>query len=498
MREPSPLSAANLDRRDLAVEGIQASLFRQIRSAILSGLLKPSVALPSTRALARDLGVARQTIVLTYERLGAEGYIETIRGAVTRVSQILPETLLDAALPGKTGQRLSLETTAPGLSKRGTAIAASRITPARAGASLLAPGIPALDVFPWRLWDKLNAELWRSHPTELLSYGDPRGYRPLREAIATYLAPSRGIACHADQVIVTAGSQQAIDLVARLLADPGDQAWVEEPAYVAGRNALTAAGLKIIPINVDEEELDCAVGETLAPNARLALVSPSHQYPLGVAMTLRRRLALMNWAERSNAWIIEDDYDSEFRYFGRPLLPLAALSDTATRVIYVGTFSKTLAPGLRLGFLIAPPSLVDAVATGRGLMDRQAPGPSQAVLAEFIARGHLAGHVRRMRGLYEERRDALIEAIDQHAANVLTASAPTCGLHLIAWLRDGSGSDATVYRRAIEMGLQTPALSGYYLGDCPRPGLVVGFASTPAEQMASAVKALATAAALSR
>lgn len=497
MREPSPLSAANFDRLDLAVEGIQASLFRQIRSAILNGLLKPGVALPSTRTLARDLGVARQTIVLTYERLSAEGYIETIRGAVTRVSQILPETLLDAAGPGKTGQRLSLETTAPGLSKRGTAIASSRITPARAGASLLAPGIPALDQFPWRLWEKLNAELWRSHPTELLNYGDARGYRPLREAIATYLAPSRGIACHADQVIVTAGSQQAIDLVARLLADPGDQAWVEEPAYVAGRNALSAAGLKIIPIDVDEEGLDSAVGEALAPNARLALVSPSHQYPLGVAMTLRRRLALLNWAERSNAWIIEDDYDSEFRYFGRPLLPLAALSDSNIRVIYVGTFSKILAPGLRLGFLIAPPSLVDTFATARGLMDRQAPGPTQAVLAESIARGHLAGHIRRMRGLYQERRDALIEAIDQHAAAVLTASAPICGLHLIAWPRDGSDSDSVLYRRALAMGLQTPALSGYYLGDCPRPGLLVGFASTPAERMASAIKALATAGALS-
>ncbi len=489
MRPPYPSPISWLDLSGFEDEGLQAGLFRQIRSAILSGLLKPSMALPSTRALARDLGVARQTVVLAYERLSAEGYIETAKRSATRVSRVLPEALLHAAPRGPGERRAKQATSAAGLSRRGAAIANLTITPAQPGASLLAPGVPALDAFPWRIWEALSGELSRSHPTELLGYGDPRGYRPLREAIATYLAPARGIACEPDQVLITTGSQQAIDLVARLLADPDDQAWVEEPAYVAGRNALQAAGLRTISIDVDEEGLDPSIGEARAPKARLALVSPSHQYPLGVVMSLRRRLALLDWAERNDAWILEDDYDSEFRYSGRPLQPLAALS-TGGRVIYVGTFSKLLAPALRLGFLIAPPNLVDAFATARGLMDRHSPGPSQAVLAEFIHRGHLASHVRRMRGLYEQRRNALMDALAEHSAGKLLATPPACGLHLVVWPEDRSLSDVELYRAAIERGLQTPPISRYYAGPCPRPGLLLGFANTPVDRMSDAVHLL--------
>lgn len=445
--------------------------------------------LPSTRALAAGLGMAWQTVVLAYERLAVEGYAEMVPGSATRVSHVLPEALLHVAA-GQAESRHPGAGPADGLSSRGLAISRLPVTPAQPGASLLAPGIPALDKFPWRLWEKLGAELWRSRPEGLLGYGDPRGHRPLREAIAAYLAPVRGLSCDASQVFVTAGSQQGIDLTARLLADAGDSALVEEPAYVAGRNALAAAGLQTVPVPVDEEGFDCAHGELAAPGARLALVTPSHQYPLGAVMSLRRRLALLDWAERRGAWIIEDDYDSEFRYAGRPLQPLAALVGGRGRVIYVGTLSKVLAPGLRLGFLVVPPRFVDAFLAARGLMDRQSPGPSQSVLAEFIMRGHLAVHIRRMRGLYEERRDALMAAIRDHAGGVLTATPPDCGLHVVAWLGDGAQPDAVVYRRAIQHGLQTPPLSAYYAGDCPRHGLVAGFANTPSETMGQAVAAL--------
>jgi GntR family transcriptional regulator/MocR family aminotransferase len=481
-----------LDRALLEAEGFQAGIVSQLRSAILYGHLKPGVPLPSTRTLAHDLGIARQTVVAAYERLADEGYVEAAHGSVTRVSRVLPEALLHVAHHPKKADSPKRPTKTR-LSSRGAAIAQLALTPARAGASLLAPGVPALDEFPWRTWEKLYVELWRSRPTGLLGYGDPRGHLPLREAIAVNLGSVRGLACDAEQVFITAGSQQAIDLAARLLADVGDEAWVEEPAYVAGRNALVAAGLKAVPISVDDEGLNCALGEAVAPNARLALVTPSHQYPLGAVMSLRRRLGLLDWAERHDAWIVEDDYDSEFRYAGRPLQPLAALARANGRVVYVGTFSKVLAPALRLGFMVVPRRLVDAFLSGRGLMDRQPAGPSQSVLAEFIMRGHLATHIRRMRGLYEERRDALMMAIHEHGRGLLTASPPDCGLHVIAWLGPDAGPDEAIYRRAVQSGLQTPSLSAYYAGKSPRPGLLVGFASTSSEMMVPSVITLAAA-----
>lgn len=490
MPRPAPLWTTSIDRATLAAEGLQAGLLRQMRSAILGGLLKPGVALPSTRALARELGIARQTCVLAYERLAAEGYIETVPGSGTRVSSALPEALLrveGGASPQPPAGAVGC------LSSRGSLIAGLAVTPARPGGALLAPGIPALDEFPWKPWAKLSAEMWRGSPSGLLGYGDPRGHRPLREAIAADLAPLRGLVCDADQVFITAGSQQAIDLAARLLADPGAQAWVEEPAYVAGRNALLAAGLRTVPVPVDDEGLDPALGEQAAPHASLVLVTPSHQYPLGQVMSLRRRLALLDWAERRGAWIIEDDYDSEFRYGGRPLQPLAALARATSRVIYVGTFSKVLAPALRLGFMIVPSGLVEAFLTARALMDRQPPWPSQSVLAAFIGRGHLASHIRRMRVLYEERRDSLISAIGRHGAGRLVAEAPDCGLHLVAWLADDALCDTTVYALALRHGLQTPPLSRYYAGACMRQGLLVGFANTPSDLMERAVIALAAA-----
>jgi len=474
-------------------DGFQDQIAAYVRSAILRGVLKTGVAVPSTRVLARDLGVARQTVVLAYARLVAEGYLDSKPGSATRVSAVLPENLLHTARDGTRAARSARQAPAAPLSLRGAATARLPVTPARPGAGLLAPGIPALDEFPYRVWEQLAAEVWRGRPTGLLGYAEPGGHRPLRAAIAAYLAPVRGIACSPCQVVVTSGSQQAIALAAQMLADPGEVAWVEDPAYVAGRHALAAAGLRTVPVPVDGEGLDAAAGERLAPWARLVLVTPSHQYPLGAVMSLRRRLSLLDWARRACAWVIEDDYDSEFRYDGRPLQPLAALEPGSGRVVYVGTFSKVLAPGLRFGYLVLPPGLVDAFMAARALSDRQPPGPEQAVLAEFIHRGHLARHVRRMRGLYEARRDALSAAVMRHAGGLLAIVPPPCGLHVVGDLLQPNLSDVDAYRCALQRGLQTPPLSAYYANAPARSGLLLGFANSAEGVMDSSVRSLVAA-----
>lgn len=487
---PLPMPGFALDRS--RADGWQDQIFAHFRALILDGALKAGAVVPSSRALARDIGVARQTVVLAYSRLAAEGYLTGSPGSATRVSALLPDSLL----PTPRGLRSEAVRRSPnlsdaGLSRRGRTTAALPVTAARPGAAMLAPGLPAVDAFPGQVWARLSAEVWRGGAPSLLGYGDPAGYRPLRQAIAAYLGAMRGIACTAEQVVVTSGSQQAISLAAQLLADAGDAAWVEDPAYVAGRNALSAAGLRTVPVPVDMEGVDVAAGEASAAHARLALVTPSHQYPLGAVMSLRRRFALLAWAERANAWVIEDDYDGEFRYSGRPLQPLAALDAGQERVIYVGTFSKVLAPGLRLGYVVLPGRLVDAFVSARALADRQSPGPDQAILAEFIARGYLARHIRTMRALYRARRDALAEAVARHAGGLLDMGLPQCGLHALGLLSDHSLIDTEIYGRALRLGLQTPPLSAYYSSSHPQSGLLLGFASTPEEQIAPAVRTLA-------
>jgi GntR family transcriptional regulator/MocR family aminotransferase len=467
----------------------QQAVFDRLRLGILAGTLPCGARLPPTRALAEELGVARQTVVLAYERLASEGYVRARTGSGTYVAPDLPDAAPASAAPPPTA--------ASSLSARGQRLAD---VPATASSrdnglgTLLAGGIPAPDLFPTQAWARCSTRILKNLSSELTGYPPPQGYPELRVQIAAHLAATRGLLADPANIVVTAGTQQALRIAAELLLDPGDTAWVENPGYIAGRGALLAAGGVPIPVPSDAEGLDVATGIQLAPTARLVLVAPSHATPLGGALPIARRLALLDWAGRASAWVLEDDCDSEFRWTGHPLPPLATL-DRAGRVIYCGTFSKTLAPALRLGFAVVPAPLVAAFVRVGTLMDRGIDTFNQAVLAEFMRQGLLAPHIRRMRTEYARRRAALLTAMARHAPSVAPIAAPG-GLHMVSRLPERVDEAATV-AACRNRGLAVSPLGAYYAGTPRMVGLVMGFASTPealaadtARRLESAVRAV--------
>jgi GntR family transcriptional regulator/MocR family aminotransferase len=349
--------------------------------------------------------------------------------------------------------------------------------------------MPALDAFPQAVWTRLLARSVRRHGPTLLAYGDAAGYRPLREAIAAYLASARGVRCSWEQVVVLSGAQQGIELATRILIDPGDQVWHEEPGYLGARGAFRTSGASLVPVRVDDEGLDVGAGIAAAPSARLAYVTPSHQYPLGVTMSLARRLSLLAWAERSGAWIIEDDYDSEFRYSGRPIAAVQGLDEHA-RVVYVGTFNKVMFPSLRLAYVVAPPDIVNAIVAARALSDGHPPLHVQAALTDFLAEGHFGAHVRRMRTLYQERRDVLVETLGAQLGGSVSLGPTDAGMHVVAHL-DGRHDDLVLASRAAEAGFGAAALSRQYLRRHPPAGLLLGFTGSPPDELRSGVRRLA-------
>lgn len=478
MKQPAGALLPNLEAPFAAGSPLHLQIYRRIRGAILGGALPPGSRLPSTRTLAADLGVSRNTTEEAFSQLEAEGYLVRRVGDGTYVA--LPDSPAPPPRPRAGGPVRS-----PGsrsLSARGRAIAGAGACPEPTVPRPFAAGLPALEAFPFDTWSRLLARRLRRSGRDLLGYGDPAGYGPLREAVAAYLGTARGVTCNPRQVIVLTSSQQALDLAARLLVDPGDEVWMEEPGYLGGRAALTAAGARIVPVPVDENGLDVARGESLAPGARLAYVTPSHQYPLGVTLSLERRLALLAWAERAGSFLVEDDYDSEFRYTGRPLAAIQGL-DSAGRVLYVGTFTKALFPSIRLAYLVAPEDLVDAFVHARTLMDGHTPTLLQAVLADFLAEGHFGAHVRRMRALYHERRDALLEA-------GATLGPVEAGFHATLHLPAGT-DDVAVARRAAARGIEVQPLSRFYAGSTVTPGLVLGFAGIAPEAIREGMRRLA-------
>jgi GntR family transcriptional regulator/MocR family aminotransferase len=474
-------------------DGSAIPLFRQlyeaIRHAILSGQLGPATRIPATRMLAADLGVARNTVLNAFDQLLAEGYLVGRLGSGTYVAPTLPDDLLQTRAPPQPVRHP--QRSGRLLSRRGQALANAPRPLARPVGQPVAfrPGVPALDAFPDKLWLRLCKKYARPATGELFDYGDPAGYFPLREAIAGYLRTARAVSCSADQVIVVGGTQHALDLIARVLLDPGDTVWLEDPCYIGARGALLGAGARVIAVPVDNDGFDVAAAQKRHREARLCYVTPSHQYPLGVTMSLARRLALLDWARRARAWIVEDDYDSEFRYAGRPLASLQGL-DRDQRVLYVGSFSKVLFPALRLGYLVAPPDLVKAFAAARALADHHSPSLTQALLADFIADGHLARHIRRMRTLYEERQLALVKATRRELGDCLSVAPAEMGLHVVGWLPEGV-DDREASRHARAGGVEAPPLSAYRMERGERGGLLLGYAATAPRQIRDGVRRLA-------
>jgi GntR family transcriptional regulator/MocR family aminotransferase len=484
-----PLLALTLDPQSSV--SLYQQLYDGLRSAILTGRLTAGTRLPATRTLASELGISRTTVVTALEQLQTEGYLEARVGSGTYVARVLPEELLHAS---KTARQADRQTRAPrALSQRAQLLARTSLLtiPKPGRVCAFQAGLPALDEIPFDIWSRLAARYYRHTPRELLSYGDAAGYRPLREAIAAYLNTSRAVRCTAEQVIVVSGTQQGLEIATRLLLEPGDGVWMEEPGYTKARDILIAAGARLHPVPVDQEGLNVANGQAVCPGARLVYVSPSHQYPLGVIMSLSRRLALLEWAHQAGAWILEDDYDSEYRYRGRPLSSLQGL-DTREQVIYMGTFSKVLFPALRLGYLVVPSDLVDTFIAARALLDRHSPQLEQAILADFIAEGHFVRHIRRMRTLYEHRQQVLLEVARQELAGLLEVSPHEAGMHLVGWLPPDR-DDRTVSRRAALKGVDVQALSVYALCGTTRPGLLLGYTCFTDDEICEGVRRLAQA-----
>jgi len=471
----------------------QAAVFERLRRGILSGTLAPGVRLPASRHLAEELGVARQTVVLAYERLAAEGYVRARMGSGTYVATDLPDA---TPAPGRASERAAAQCTNM-LSRRGAAIAATPMSAQPVGAAesqLLAPGVPAHDMFPTAAWARETARVLRALPAQYLGYPDPQGLPELRVEIAAHLAATRGLIADPDQIVVTTGTQQALRVAADLVLDPGAPAWVEEPGYIAGRGALIASGAVPVPVPSDADGIDVAAGMRLAPDARLALVAPSHATPLGGALTIGRRFALLDWAAQAGAWVLEDDCDSEFRWSGKPLPPLASLDPahgSTGRVIYCGTFSKTLAPALRLGFAVVPAPLTGAFVRVRALTDRGPATLQQAVLAGFMRAGLLAPHIRRSRTEYARRRIALLEALRRHCVQATPYAAPG-GLHLVVELAGGS-HEGKIAAASRDRGLSVAPLGAYYSETPQMCGLVLGFATCPVAMAADAARRLAAA-----
>jgi GntR family transcriptional regulator/MocR family aminotransferase len=461
------------------------------RQAIIDGRLRSGQRVPSSRNLADELKISRVPVMSAYEQLYAEGYLETFVGAGTCVARSIPGGALkqsvagllhapsaapDNAAPRRISRRASLMQTAPQTWLNN--LGAFRV------------GMPALDQFPASVWSKLVNRHSRKPPIGLMAYGDPMGHLPFREAIAEYLNTVRAVRCDASQILITTGSQQALQMCANVLLDVNDRIWVEEPGYPGARQALSVAGARLVPVPVDQEGLDVAEGMRVGRGARAVYITPSHQFPLGVTMSATRRMQLLHWATRNGAWIIEDDYDSEYRSGGRPIASLQGL-DVDERVIYAGTFSKVMFPALRLGYLVVPKDLVPAFFAARDAADTFTSTLYQMVMTDFIREGHFARHIRRMRALYMERRTTLLEAIGEQADGKLEAIGTEAGMHLVALLPPGV-DDVEVSIKAARKGVSARPLSPCYLHPPKRGGLILGYGGAQMEEILDSVRKLRT------
>ena len=469
-----------VDRR--APEPVFRQIYRQIRGSIQSRALRAGARLPSTRELALRLGVSRTSAVAAYEQLTAEGWLSSRVGAGAYVCHDLPEPFpVDRADQAPPAARLVPDR--EDLFGPLVLDEAPREQP-------FAMGLCLIDARTADAWRRATHRSVKAMAPHHFGYIDPRGLPELRSAICDYLRAARAVRCDPEQVIVTAGTQHGIDLAIRVLLRPGDEVWVEDPCYPMTWRGLKAADLRLRPVPTDGEGLVVAEGARRWPRAQAAVVTPSHQYPTGAVLSMARRLELLSWARAAGSWIIEDDYDSELRYRGRPLAALQGL-DEAGRVIYVGTLNKVLFPGLRIGYVVAPLALIGAFAGARHLGDRQPPTLSQTVLADFMQQGHLVAHFRRMRQLYRQAQDVLIGELERRVPpQRLEIRRPDQGNHLVVWLPDGV-DDVELERAAKAIGVTCRAVSRLYLEAPRRSGLMLGFTGFRPEALAAPAARLA-------
>jgi GntR family transcriptional regulator/MocR family aminotransferase len=464
---------------------LQLAIYDALREAILLGRLGSGARLPATRDLACQLGVARGTVVAAYLQLIAEGYLRGERGAGTLVTEKIPEHW---ALPTP-GARRRPRRRSVALSVRGSALSKGRFpVPGPGALRPFLPYTPAVDAFPRARWGQLVARHARRTEAPRFRDVDACGYRPLREALAEHLRVFRGVRCEADRVLIFPGVHQALDLVARMILDRGDAAWMEDPGYFGARRVLQAADVEVVPVPVDRGGLDVARGIEAAPAARLVYVTPAHQAPLGTTLTLERRMRLLDWAYEAGARVFEDVYDSEFRYEGRPLAALQGIDDRDV-VLHAGTLSKVMFPGLRLAYLVVPDALVDPFAAAMSMLHRYVALLPQAATADFIAEGDLGRHVRRVRAVYAERRASLTSALERELGDQLDVVEANCGMQVLAWLAR-RGDDRTICRSAYASGLEMLPLSKFAIRPLRRGGLVLGFAAVDSKRTLRAIPRL--------
>ena len=466
-------------------------LYRQIyegfRNAIVERRLHAGQRISSTRSLAAELRISRIPVLNAFDQLLAEGYVESRTGSGTFVAASLPDGLSRPALRAA-GNKAPLRFLNRVIARRPEALLKEEPDPWLKGIGPFNVGQPPVDRFPVRVWSRLVARHSRRLDASLLHYGNPMGLPRLREAVAAYLRAARAVRCEAEQIMIVSGSQQALELSARVLLDEDSPVWVEEPGYFGARKILALSGARLVPVPVDDQGLDVSSGIRRFPRPRAVFVTPSHQFPLGVTMGASRRLQLLDWARHSGSWIIEDDYDSEYRYGNLPIASLQGL-DRDSRVLYVGTFTKIVFPSIRLGYIVLPPDLVAPFTEVRRAMDMSSPTFPQAVLADFILDGHFTSHIRRTRQLCRERRDALIEAIRREFGRALQVLGDEAGMFLVLTLPAG-WSDREIALSAAREGLWVAPLSDFYLERAARQGLVLGYGGTKVEDVGRAVEHL--------
>jgi GntR family transcriptional regulator/MocR family aminotransferase len=480
-----------LDRN--SSEPLHQQLYRQIRDELVSGsFTHNSSRLPSSRALAADLGISRPTVNLAFSKLYSEGYLRARMGSGTFVADSLPESFLS---PHRPETELLIERP-PRLSDRVRNLPDQRVGKqfdfgiAGAPGVSFVPALPALDEFPIEIWERLRAEVLAKKGAHLLQYASSRGDADLRKAIAAYLCDFRGARCHPDQIIVTAGTQQAMMISALALVNPGEVAWIEDPGFYQARRVFGFAGATVVPRPVDREGIVIA-RPSRQPSPKIIYVTPSHQFPLGMTMSLARRTSLIDFARARDAYIFEDDHNSEFRFTGPPLPCLQGL-DNSGRVIYAGTMSKILYPSLRLGYLLAPEPLVEPMIKIRAVMDQHSSAIDQATLARFLAEGFFLSHIKRMRKLYSDRREFFIEQFNNLLSDHFILQIPEAGLHFVAWLRRKTDLPM-ITRVCAEIGIRPTPLSSCFMKPELNPALTFGFAAWSRAQIREGLVKFATA-----